>query len=241
MGLPRGRCDGHSPRRLEPFGTARRVPDSSHVRLRLHRPPSGLAPADSCRLRFVTLLPRPRLREICPRCEKMIAGPSRFFVDFSIETRRNRPLDGHELLGGERGIHRYAVSFFPRIRGLKILSHRPGLESESHLHGISTPKNCGDRSTVASAPGPFVSSAVHNRSRRTGDTERNGVTRGCRQRRPDPGSHSRRRCLTEPLVTFHPPPPDTFVRFLDDPPLVGQHRPAEDSYRSPRIDPREFS
>src|SRR5438309_1047415 len=95
--------------------------------------------------------------------------------------------------------------------------------------------------TVASAPGPFVSSAVHNRSRRTGDTERNGVTRGCRQRRPDPGSHSRRRCLTEPLVTFQPPPPDTFVRFLDDPPLVGQHRPAEDSYRSPRIDPREFS
>ncbi len=33
----------------------------------------------------------------------MIAGPSRFFVDFSIETRQNRLLDGHELLGGERG------------------------------------------------------------------------------------------------------------------------------------------
>src|SRR5438309_10080942 len=103
LGLPRGRRDGHSPRRLEPFGTARRVPDSSHVRLRLHRSPSGLAPADSRRLRFVSLLPRPRLREICPRCEKMIAGPSRFFVNFSIETRQNRLLDGHELLGGERG------------------------------------------------------------------------------------------------------------------------------------------
>src|SRR6266705_94295 len=123
LGLPRGRCGGYSPRRLEPFGTAHRVPDSSHVRLPLHRYQAELAPADSRRLRFVSLLPRPLLREICSRCEKMSAGPSRF-VDFSIETRHNRPLDGHDLIGSERGRHCYAVSFFPRIRGLKIVSQR---------------------------------------------------------------------------------------------------------------------
>src|SRR5947209_19080009 len=92
LGLPRGRCGGHSPRRLEPFGTAHRVPDSSHVRLRLYRSPSELAPADSRRLRLVSLLPRPLLREVCSRCEKMRAGACRFFFfDFLSRKPLNCP------------------------------------------------------------------------------------------------------------------------------------------------------